>query len=568
MEKKYVFVDIDGTLMDSSSRYIPESAKAAIKKARERGSRVFISTGRTNAEVMDFIRAIGFDGYICSAGTEIIADDKEIFGYAYPKDELERITNIAGSLGAGVVYQCSQKSYVDKLGYDIFRKLTAIKNTTKSSELQRVPDSSHTPLDEYLKNPEPVRKIACVTDDFDVLIDIAARVAPEYTLITHGERSDGSVMGEITPSYINKAAAMQKIVDYFGEENVVTYAYGDSNNDIEMIKAADHGVAMGNGVQAAKDAADEVADDLNKDGLYKSFKKNHLIENDVKILRRQKIGRGKAMKKYIFLDIDGTLMDSKSRHIPESAKAAIKKARERGSKVFIATGRTAAEVMDFIRAIGFDGYICSAGADIVADGKNIESSAFSKDELTKLRNMAESLNIGMVYQCRQRSYVDESCREMFFELFRDTASPSEVQRLPDSSHTPFAEYMKNPEPVQLIAFVSADYGKVAELAQKIRPKYHMAIHGEPKDIAIIGEITPCGVNKATAMQKIVDYFGEENVITYAYGDSNNDIEMLKAADFGVAMGNGVQAAKDAADEVADDLNKDGLYRSFKKNNII
>ena len=54
MNKKVIFIDVDGTLLDYENR-LPESASIAIKKARENGHKVYICTGRSKAEVYDFI---------------------------------------------------------------------------------------------------------------------------------------------------------------------------------------------------------------------------------------------------------------------------------------------------------------------------------------------------------------------------------------------------------------------------------------------------------------------------------------------------------------------------------
>ena len=67
------------------------------------------------------------------------------------------------------------------------------------------------------------------------------------------------------------------------------------------------------------------------------------------------------MGKIIFLDVDGTLVNYENQ-IPESAVAAIRKARENGHKVYICTGRSEAEVYDAIWEIGLDGMIGGNGS--------------------------------------------------------------------------------------------------------------------------------------------------------------------------------------------------------------
>ena len=67
-ERCMLFFDIDGTLITTDGkRTFPESAKRALREARERGHLVYINTGRVMENVDDFIREVGFDGYAAVA---------------------------------------------------------------------------------------------------------------------------------------------------------------------------------------------------------------------------------------------------------------------------------------------------------------------------------------------------------------------------------------------------------------------------------------------------------------------------------------------------------------------
>ena len=56
--------------------------------------------------------------------------------------------------------------------------------------------------------------------------------------------------------------------------------------------------------------------------------------------------------------------------------------------------------------------------------------------------------------------------------------------------------------------------------------------------------------------------------TMAFGDGHNDIDMLKLVNIGVAMGNAKDEVKEAADEVTDDIDHDGIYQALKRHHII
>ena len=77
------------------------------------------------------------------------------------------------------------------------------------------------------------------------------------------------------------------------------------------------------------------------------------------------------------------------------------------------------------------------------------------------------------------------------------------------------------------------------------------------------EISPKGCTKGSALIRIMKEYGLERKDTCSFGDGGNDIEMIKAAGLGIAMGNGGQELKDASDYIAHDISDDGLYRAMK-----
>jgi len=72
------------------------------------------------------------------------------------------------------------------------------------------------------------------------------------------------------------------------------------------------------------------------------------------------------------------------------------------------------------------------------------------------------------------------------------------------------------------------------------------------------DLTPAGVSKASALENVRQRLGVEPYATVAVGDGGNDIEMLRWAARGVAMGHAIAAVHDAADEVAATIDDDGL----------
>ena len=79
---------------------------------------------------------------------------------------------------------------------------------------------------------------------------------------------------------------------------------------------------------------------------------------------------------------------------------------------------------------------------------------------------------------------------------------------------------------------------------------------------------PKGTNKGVGLRTICKDAGIDISEAIAFGDSYNDVFMLKEAGLGIAMGNAEDAVKDAADMVTDDCDHDGIAKALQKLGII
>ena len=64
---------------------------------------------------------------------------------------------------------------------------------------------------------------------------------------------------------------MQHVLDYYGVSKEDTFGFGDGTNDIEMIKFAGVGVAMGNADDSLKEIADYITESVDEDGIWKAL---------------------------------------------------------------------------------------------------------------------------------------------------------------------------------------------------------------------------------------------------------------------------------------------------------
>ncbi|HDA1414008.1 TPA: HAD-IIB family hydrolase, partial [Staphylococcus aureus] len=72
---------------------------------------------------------------------------------------------------------------------------------------------------------------------------------------------------EIVKLGINKARGIEQVRQFLNIDRNNIIAFGDEDNDIEMIEYARHGVAMENGLQELKDVANNITFNNNEDGI-------------------------------------------------------------------------------------------------------------------------------------------------------------------------------------------------------------------------------------------------------------------------------------------------------------
>ena len=82
------------------------------------------------------------------------------------------------------------------------------------------------------------------------------------------------------------------------------------------------------------------------------------------------------------------------------------------------------------------------------------------------------------------------------------------------------------------------------------------------------DVIPAIGGKAAGIQYILQHFGISQNEIMAFGDGNNDIDMLRYANVGVAMGNAGSEVKRQADYVTADVDNDGIWRALKHYEVL
>ena len=278
MNKSIIFLDVDGTLVNDNG-IVPKSAELAIKEARKNGHLIFLSTGRSKAELFDHIMDIGFDGVIAAAGGYIELNNKTIMHKKFKEEEVKEIVEYFDEKGIDFYLEANGGLFASKGCKEHLIKILFDEN---QSEKQREElEKGMKPFIECLINGEnlyrdDINKISFLGSDININ-EIIAKFSEKFNIIPSTVPMFGENSGEVSLRGIHKANAIEVLLNYLDASNENTYAYGDGINDKEMLEFVNVGVAMGNAKEELKAIADDITDIHDNDGIYNSFKKYELI---------------------------------------------------------------------------------------------------------------------------------------------------------------------------------------------------------------------------------------------------------------------------------------------------
>lgn len=251
------------------------------------------------------------------------------------------------------------------------------------------------------------------------------------------------------------------------------------------------------------------------------------------------------MSKAIFFDIDGTLYAHRGHRIIPSTQKALRKLKEQGYPIVVATSRCIEETLhlpQFFHDFPFDGYIYDGGAVMVKDGQLIQKQAIPTKQMEKIISYCDEHHKAVRYANEEldcfHSEVETAIKDVYFYLYLGV---------------PKTKPYEGEEVTNCLLYVEP---QEAELLAKELPDCAFINHEQ------LYEVTHKDVNKANAIAKFAKLLGCDEIV--AFGDGFNDVQMLKEADLGIAMGNACEPCKQVADDVTFDVDQDGIYKACVK----
>ena len=252
----------------------------------------------------------------------------------------------------------------------------------------------------------------------------------------------------------------------------------------------------------------------------------------------------------LFFDVDGTLYNS-DKKLPDSAKAALFKARENGHEIAIATGRAPFMIEDILEELQIDTYVTFNGQYVVYKRKVVYTDQIPNETLTEVLQFGAQRNHPLVFLNEKEMIASESDYE-------SVESSLSTLQYPYPQIDP--QYYLHTPVYQTLVFIEEQEQPVYE--QQFPDVQFIRWH------PLSCDMLPKGGSKANGIRKLLERieFPVEDVITF--GDGLNDIEMLSEFGYSVAMDNGHARAKEVASMITGHVDKAGLADAMKKLKLI
>ena len=256
------------------------------------------------------------------------------------------------------------------------------------------------------------------------------------------------------------------------------------------------------------------------------------------------------MIKAAIFDVDGTLLSYKTKQVCPSAKAAIAKLQEQGILCIVATGRHMIQMSKLpVADIPFDGFVMLNGQLVLDKEQNVLFGV----------------------------PIEGKAKEFLVEKFNDHTYPAVLVERDQMYLNCVTDHVLDVNKRMSIALLPlSDYrgGDIYQICAYLRPEDEYLVDPIKEDCVLTGwhyggkDIIAGGGGKMAGIRRYLDIIGIKPEEIIAFGDAENDLDMIRFAGIGVAMGNGEEAVKAAADYVTADIDDDGIEKALKHFNLI
>ena len=259
------------------------------------------------------------------------------------------------------------------------------------------------------------------------------------------------------------------------------------------------------------------------------------------------------MIKAIFFDIDGTLFSHNTHSIPTSCDQALKKLKEKGILIFIATGRHKSELINIpLEQYHFDGYITLNGQYCFNEDKVIYEKPVDQKDLITILNEIDYSPFPCYMIGKDKMYINYL-----------TDNVIEIQ---NSIASIIPEVIDLKSLIGQSVYQIGPFEMTKEQELRLLSKLDNCQSTRWHDLAI--DILHKVGGKQNGIKAILEEYNISIEETMAFGDGNNDKEMFEFVNISVAMGNAKEELKKCATYITNDIDHDGIYNALKHFKII
>lgn len=257
---KIIFVDIDGTLRNDK-REITQASINAVNELEKNNVLVVLTSGRPRKYVEDIARKVGASRFIITSnGAEIYnyMDDDVVYSKFIDKASILEVCEIAKKNKLHYVITSGDKRYVNYINKNSIGNERVIEDINKEiNEMKPV---------QIVVSETDYNKVEAIRKDIENMEKIYP-VNMHKSLIDSGFERTGTIYYDLVKNGVSKGIAINFLTKYLGMQLSQVAAIGDSENDIEMIKIARIGIAMGNATENLKKEADWITNSNTNEGF-------------------------------------------------------------------------------------------------------------------------------------------------------------------------------------------------------------------------------------------------------------------------------------------------------------
>lgn len=278
------------------------------------------------------------------------------------------------------------------------------------------------------------------------------------------------------------------------------------------------------------------------------------------------------MIKCLAFDLDGTLLMDDKTMDPRTVES-IKQAMAKGIQIVIASGRDKNGCRFVYEPLGLEegnNYLALVNGQIIYDFKNKEydlDDVLMPEDGIKIQQICKKFDVEGIFCCGYDFYSYLSTMNRLKKKIKEVVAGKPMDYGLKSGGK-YQNFINLPyEEVRL----TQDINKVIMVHSEKFFKQNLDALKEALsdyDVLMVGpawmEIMPKGVSKASALEKIAAKNGYTMNEVMAFGDAENDIQMLKRAGVGVAMGNAMDEVKEIADIITDTNLNNGIGKIIDK----